>query len=175
MVFVYRLSSSYPKGQRHTSQWAPIFYPRTTCDSSHAIHEKWPFSRDLPKMAIFPVSCGRNVRTRAPTTRDRNMHFRGAFSSGFFWIFVQWIFSFSPGFVCNLVRNSPQNVEKFAPKSGRRKRRRILSRLWLSWFSRSWNGRSQEVETLRAQRLKRFKIAPRATRQTPIFEGNTQA
>ena len=44
-------------------------------------------------------------------------------------------FPFSPGFLCNLVRKPPQNVKiaRF-PGSGRRKKLRILSRLWLSWF-----------------------------------------
>ena len=46
------------------------------------------------------------------------------------------VFPFSPGFLCNLVRKSPQNVEKIArPLSGLRKTSRILSRLWLSWVS----------------------------------------
>ena len=46
-------------------------------------------------------------------TRDRNLQFRGAFSTGFF-VFLQRIFPLSPGLLCNLVRKSPQNVEKIA-------------------------------------------------------------
>ena len=48
------------------------------------------------------------------TTRDRNLQFRGAVSTGFFLNFLQLIFSFSPGFLCNSVRNRPQNVQKLA-------------------------------------------------------------
>ena len=52
------------------------------------------------------------IRMRLTTTRDRNLQFRGA----------DWIFEFSPvvvffcspGLLCNLVRRSPQNVEKIA-------------------------------------------------------------
>ena len=74
------------------------------------------------------------LKTRSTTTRDRNLQFRGNFSTGFFF----GIFSrgFSPGLLCTLVRKWPQNVEKIARIPGGEKRR-ILSRLWLSWFFRS--------------------------------------
>ena len=42
-------------------------------------------------------------------------------------------FCSSPGSLCNLGRKSPQNVEKIAQFPDQDKRR-ILSRLWLSWF-----------------------------------------
>ena len=53
--------------------------------------------------------------------------------------FLQWIVFFLPlllGFLCNLGRKSSQNVEKL-PDFSAKKKRRILSRLWLSWFFRS--------------------------------------
>ena len=59
----------------------------------------------------------------------------GAVSTGLFEVSPVDCFPFSPGLLCNLVRKWPQNVEKIAP--GRRTKRRILSRLWLSWFFRS--------------------------------------
>ena len=55
------------------------------------------------------------------------------------WIFLnflQWSCPFSPGFLCTLVRNRPQMWRQL-PEFGRRKKRRILSRLWLSWFFQS--------------------------------------
>ena len=39
-------------------------------------------------------------------------------------------------FLCNFVRNLPQNVEKILDFRAE-KNRRILSRLWLSWFFQS--------------------------------------
>ena len=55
--------------------------------------------------------------------------------------FLQSIFfPFSPVFLCNLVRKSPQKCGEIElPDSRRRKGGRILSRLWLSWFFRSEN------------------------------------
>ena len=44
------------------------------------------------------------------------------------------VFLFLQGFLCNLVRKLPQNVEKIARLPGGGKQCRILSRLWLSWF-----------------------------------------
>ena len=53
--------------------------------------------------------------------------------------FPSGIFSFSQVYrACNLVRESPQNVENIAPFPAREKKRRIMSRLWLSWLFRSW-------------------------------------
>ena len=49
------------------------------------------------------------------------------FSTGFF--------PFSPGFLRNLVTGSPPKCGEDCLISRRRKKRRILSRLWLSWFS----------------------------------------
>ena len=54
------------------------------------------------------------VRTRSTTTRDRNLQFRDAVSTGFLGIFSSGFFPLSPGLLCNLVRKSPQNVEKIA-------------------------------------------------------------
>ena len=52
------------------------------------------------------------LRTRSTTTRDRNLQFRGAVSTGFFFVnFLRWIFPFLQ-VDCNLIRKSPQNVEK---------------------------------------------------------------
>ena len=51
------------------------------------------------------------VRTRATTTRDRNLQFRGAVSTGGSPLDF---FAFSPVFMCNLVRRAPKNLEKVA-------------------------------------------------------------
>ena len=47
---------------------------------------------------------------------------------------VDCFFPFSPGFMCSLARNGTQNMQKIARFPGREKKRRILLRLWLSWF-----------------------------------------
>ena len=61
------------------------------------------------------ISVAKTVfRTRLTTTRDRNLQLRPAVSTGCFFEFLQWILSFSPVFMCNSVRGSPQNVEKIA-------------------------------------------------------------
>ena len=44
-----------------------------------------------------------------------------------FSIFSNGSFPSSPGFLCNLARKSPQNLEKFSQISGRRKTRKVLS------------------------------------------------
>ena len=49
------------------------------------------------------------------------------------WIFLRF-FHWICFPLCSLVRKSPQNVEKIARFPDRRKKRRILSHLWLSWF-----------------------------------------
>ena len=70
----------------------------------------------------FLADINYSERTRSTTTRDRNLQFRG-FSplefGRFSPVFLQCIssselFPFSPGFLCNLVRKSPQNVERIA-------------------------------------------------------------
>ena len=78
------------------------------------------------------------LRTRSTTTRDRNLQFRGTFSTGCFFEFspVDFLPS-SPGFLCNLEWKSPPKYGENCPISKRRKMRKILSRLWLSWFFRS--------------------------------------
>ena len=78
-----------------------------------------------------------DFRTHLPTTRDRNLHFRGAVSTGLFDFSPVDFFAVSPGFLRNMVRNSPQKCGENCPTSERSKRRRILSRFWLSWFFRS--------------------------------------
>ena len=50
-------------------------------------------------------------RTSSTTTRDRNLQFRGAVSTGGSPLDS---FAFSPVFMCNLVRRAPQNLEKVA-------------------------------------------------------------
>ena len=54
------------------------------------------------------------IRTRSTTTRDRNLQFRGAVSTGFLNFIHQWMFfTFSPGLLCNLViRGRHGGVEK---------------------------------------------------------------
>ena len=56
------------------------------------------------------------IRARSTTTRDRNLQFRGAISTGFFFSFFSCglFFAFSLGFLFNKGRKSPQNVEKIA-------------------------------------------------------------
>ena len=54
------------------------------------------------------------LRARSTTTRDRNLQFRVAVSTGFF--------ELSPGSLCNLERKSAQNVEKVAGFQGGDKR-----------------------------------------------------
>ena len=78
----------------------------------------------------------RFFRTNSTTTRDRNLQFRGLVSTGFF--------EFSPVDFSLFSRLTVQFSKEMAPKcgetcpiSGQRKKHRILSRLWLSWFFRS--------------------------------------
>ena len=47
------------------------------------------------------------------------------------------LFPVSPGCLCNIVRKSPHIRRKFARFPGGEKKRRSLSRLWLSRFFRS--------------------------------------
>ena len=49
------------------------------------------------------------IRTNSTTTRDRNLQFRGAVSTGGSPLDF---FAFSPGFMCNLVGRAPENLEK---------------------------------------------------------------
>ena len=85
------------------------------------------------------------TKFRARSTRDRNLQCRGAVSTGFFEFSPVDFFPLSPGFMCNsfFSRSYVQFRKEIAPKcgewpiSGRRKMRKILSRLWLSWFFRS--------------------------------------
>ena len=59
------------------------------------------------------------IRTHSTTTRDRNLQFRGAVSTGFFEFSPVDSFPLSPGFfLCNLIMKSPQNVEKIARLPG---------------------------------------------------------
>ena len=61
------------------------------------------------------------LRTRSTTTRDRNLQFRGAVSTGFFWVFSSRFFPFSPGLLCNWVRKPPQKCGENCPIFWRRK------------------------------------------------------
>ena len=55
------------------------------------------------------------VRTRSTMTRDRNLQFRGNSSSeSVEFSPLDFFVAFSPGFLCNLVKASPQNVGKIA-------------------------------------------------------------
>ena len=77
------------------------------------------------------------LRIRSTRTRDRNLQFRGAVSTGISWVFSS-VFSscFSRFFLCNLVRKLPETCGENCLIPARRRKRRILSRLWLSWFLR---------------------------------------
>ena len=59
-------------------------------------------------------------RARSTMTRDRNLQFRRESPLDFWEFSPVDLFSFSPGFMCNLVRTSLQNVEKW-PDFARRK------------------------------------------------------
>ena len=61
---------------------------------------------------ISPEKWFEKLRTRSTTTRDRNLQFRGAVSTDFF--FSGIFFLFSPGLLWSLARKWPQNVEKVA-------------------------------------------------------------
>ena len=50
------------------------------------------------------------VRTHSTTTRKRNLQYLGAVSTRF--VFSSGFFPFFPGILCNVVRKSPQNMEK---------------------------------------------------------------
>ena len=74
---------------------------------------------------------GSFVKTRSTTTRDF-----GAPSPLDFLNFLHAVgfFLVSSGFQCNLERKSPPKCGENCPIPGRRKKSRILPRLWLSWF-----------------------------------------
>ena len=73
---------------------------------------------------------------RDSDNQDRNLQFWGAVSTGLFWISPVDFLLFSPGLLCNLVRKCPP-MWRNCPISGSERKRRILSRLWLSWLFRS--------------------------------------
>ena len=78
------------------------------------------------------------LRTRSTTTRDRNPQFRGAVSTEFFGIFSSGCFHFLQVFFgVKIGKEIARKRGENCPISRRRKSRRILSRLWLSWFFRS--------------------------------------
>ena len=77
---------------------------------------------------------GRVSTTSYTTTRDRKSAISGRRLHWIFLNFLQCIFSFSPGCWCNLVRKIAQKMwRKIARSPGGEKKRRILSRFWLSW------------------------------------------
>ena len=88
---------------------------------------------------------GIRVRTRSTTTRDRNLQFRRAVSTGGSPLDF---FAFSPVFMCNLARRAPQNLEKAAKKSSGENRVKSCHvcgchgfvRPWLSGISRNKRG-----------------------------------
>ena len=68
----------------------------------------------LSTAGSFGLLTSANFRTRSTTTRDRNLQFWGAVSTGFFEFSPLDAFPFSPGLLCNLARKRLQNVEKIA-------------------------------------------------------------
>ena len=75
-------------------------------------------------------------RTHSTTTRDRNLQFRGAVSIGFLEFSPVDFFPFLQVFCLTQQGNRPKMCRKL-PGFRAEKKRRILSRLWLSWFFRS--------------------------------------
>ena len=73
------------------------------------------------------------VRTRSTTTRDRNLQFRGAVSTGFF-EFYPLDFSLFSRFTVYFSKEIAPKCGEICLISGRRKKCRILLHLWLSWF-----------------------------------------
>ena len=90
------------------SSFSPLYHSQSPSSEPPLLQAQDSLSwRGLPpEKREFP-----SVRTRSTTTRDRNLHFRGAVSTGSFEFSPV---DFSTGFLCNLVRKSPQNVEKIA-------------------------------------------------------------
>ena len=79
-------------------------------------------------------------RTRSTTKRSQGTEIRnfGASSPLDFLNFLQWIFfSLFSRFYVQFNKEITPKCGENCPISGRRKRRKILSRLWLSWFFRS--------------------------------------
>ena len=74
------------------------------------------------------------VRTHSTTIRDGNLQFQGVVSTGWFWISPVDFSPFSPGFCESLMfgKELALNMNRIIRFPGRTKRRRILSRLWLS-------------------------------------------
>ena len=64
---------------------------------------------------------GRKIWTHSTTTRDRICKISGKFLHWIFECSPVDVFPFSPVFLRNLVRKSPQNVEKIARIPGREK------------------------------------------------------
>ena len=60
---------------------------------------------------------GQKFKGRSTTTSGRNLQFHRSFSIGVFG-FSPVIFPSSPDSICNLVRKSPQNMEKMARAPG---------------------------------------------------------
>ena len=82
----------------------------------------------------------KNVNWESGHVRPRQgteiCHF-GAPSPLHFFNFLQWIFSLFSRFTVQFSKEMGPKYGEICPISGRRKKRRILSRLWLSWFFRS--------------------------------------
>ena len=81
------------------------------------------------------ISCG-VVRTRSTTTRDKNLQFQGAVSIEFLNFLSSGIFSFVSRAFCVIEEGNRPKCGENCPISRRRKERRILSCLWLSWLFR---------------------------------------
>ena len=103
--------------------WTDIFYDPPPPKKSDDEPDPPPLpgmsyiEQDFAKDKVWTPLKGNSalVRTRSTTTRDRNLQFRGSFSTGFFLSFLQWkFFLFLQVFLCNLIRKWPQTVEKVA-------------------------------------------------------------
>ena len=90
----------------------------------------------IAKMLRFCVCVWKATIIRTRSTRDRNLQFRGAVSTGFFFEFSPVdIFPFLQVY-CVIWKEIASRCGENCPISGRSKKRRILSLLWLSWFFR---------------------------------------
>ena len=77
----------------------------------------WHITTVLGELTCEMIALQISLRTRSTTTRDRNLQFRGAVSTGFFFFKIfssGFYFLCSPGLLRNLVRKWPQNGEKIA-------------------------------------------------------------
>ena len=122
--------------------------------------------RDSPERLFgdFP-----NFRIRSTTTRDRNLQFRGAISTGFFFNFPQWIFFFSSRFSVQFGKEIAPKCGENCPVSGWRKKGQNPVTSLAAMVSSDTEAVPQETfQGSRGETLSRFFSAcrPRKARET---------